>query len=149
MAEVGPGAGINALTTDRSLASREVLVTTIESYCHRNGISRIDLLKIDAEGYDFKVMLGSRAMLESHAVEVMQFEYNHCWISSRHVLKDAFDLLLPLGYTIGKLTGNAVQFYPKWHWELETYREGNYIACLPSWRGRFREIPATWVPYDH
>src|SRR5664279_2010104 len=36
MAEVGPGAGTNALTTDRSLASREVLVTTIESYCHRN-----------------------------------------------------------------------------------------------------------------
>jgi FkbM family methyltransferase len=145
MIEVGAGAGTNALTSDPSHASRKVSVTTIDSYCQSIGISHIDLLKIDAEGHDFNVMLGTRAMLESHRIEVIQFEYNHRWISSRRVLKDAFDLLVPLGYAVGKLTGNAVQFYPHWHWELETYREGNYVACLPGWQSRFREVPASWI----
>ena len=61
----------------------------------------------------------------------MQFEYNHRWVFARAYLRDAFDLLTGLGYRIGKLTPKGVEFYPGWDAELETFVEGNYVACEP------------------
>jgi hypothetical protein len=55
-------------------------------------------------------------------------------------LLDAFKFFEPLGYRIGKITPNAIEFYSKWHFELETFREANYIACLPEWSERFPQI---------
>jgi hypothetical protein len=86
-------------------------------------------------------------LLRSRDVDVIQFEYNHFWFGERRLLRDAFDYLKPLGYAIGKITGNAIQFYPEWHRELETYVEANYIACLPEWVRRFRTVSPGWVPY--
>ena len=39
-----------------------------------------------------------------HRIQVTRFEYNHRWVMSRNFLRDAFELLLPLGYELGKLT---------------------------------------------
>jgi hypothetical protein len=55
-------------------------------------------------------------------------------------------MLSPLGYSIGKLTSHGVEFYEKWDWELETFREGNYIACLSRWTSRFNTIIPSWNP---
>jgi hypothetical protein len=62
-------------------------------------------------------------------ISVAQFEYNHRWVYARFFLRDAFDLLEPLGYRLGKLTPVGVEFYPRWDADLETFVEGNYIAC--------------------
>jgi hypothetical protein len=71
-------------------------------------------------------------MLKRQAIGVLQFEYNHRWIGGRWFLRDAFDLLLPLGYALGKITPRGIEFYDRWHYELETFREANYLACTPS-----------------
>ena len=52
--------------------------------------------------------------------------------SPRSFLRDAFELLGPLGYRLGKLTPHGVEFYPGWDAELETFVEGNYLACVPQ-----------------
>lgn len=57
--------------------------------------------------------------------------YNHPWIFARAFLRDAFGLLTAHGYRIGKLTPKGVEFYPGWNAELETFVEGNYVACDP------------------
>jgi hypothetical protein len=60
----------------------------------------------------------------------------------RHAVATATDLacravgrrqvvLAPLGYSLGKLTPRGVEFYPGWDAELETFVEGNYVACVP------------------
>ena len=79
-------------------------------------------------------------MLHEQAIEVIQFEYNSRWIDSRHFLKDAFDYLRPFEYRIGKITPKGVEFYQSWHPELETFREGNYLACRGEWFKRFTKI---------
>jgi len=79
-------------------------------------------------------------MLEAHRIQVLQFEYNQRWIDSRHYLKDAFELLEPLGYKLGKITPRGIEFYPQWHFELETFREGNYLACLSEHVDLFPQI---------
>jgi FkbM family methyltransferase len=134
----GGGLGTNSLVEPidgRQAVSEEVQLTTIDVYCAANEIGTIDLLKIDAEGYDFEVIVGASGMLDRRAVRILQFEYNQRWIGARNYLRDAFVFLNPKGYIIGKVTGSHVEFYPRWQWELENYAEGNYVACS------YQEIP--------
>jgi FkbM family methyltransferase len=127
---VRPGAGRNSLHTDGSPAQVErVTATTIDEYAACHAISHVHLLKVDAEGHDVRVLRGAEHLFQAGAVSVAQFEYNHRWVDSRHFLKDAFELLEPLGYRIGKLTPRGVEWYPAWDPDLETFVEGNYLAC--------------------
>jgi FkbM family methyltransferase len=128
---VSPGGGTNSLaeSPDPGAATEIVDLTTVDDYCAQHAVTALDLLKIDTEGHDLLVMLGARAMLARRAISFVQFEYNHRWIGQRRFLRDAFDLLEPLGYTVGKLTPKGVEAYPGgWDWELESFVEGNYVA---------------------
>jgi FkbM family methyltransferase len=128
---MGAGLGTNSLHANPNGAEsvESVTLNTVDDYCQESGISHIDLMKIDAEGHDMAVLAGASRMLSQGAITALQFEYNQRWIESRHFLKDAFDLMLPLGYKIGKVTARGIEFYPAWHFELESFREANYLAC--------------------
>jgi len=138
----GKCAGTNTLEPGEGVfpAEETVELTTIDAYSQEAGIEFIDFVKIDAEGHDMAVLQGARDMLLSRAIAVLQFEYNRCWIHSRHYLRDAFELLNPCGYHIGKITPEGVEFYSGWHYELETYYEGNYIACPQALMARFPQV---------
>ena len=51
----------------------EIEVDTILNYCKKNRIKKIDLLKIDTEGYDFEVIKGCGEMIKN--IKYIQFEY--------------------------------------------------------------------------
>ena len=104
-------------------------ITTLQDFVEVAGLDHITLVKIDTEGHDLAVLRGAQALLEQRRISVVQFEYNHRWVYSRSFLCDAFDLLRPLGYCLGKLTPLGVEFYPGWDPDLETFVEGNYVAC--------------------
>jgi FkbM family methyltransferase len=144
----GSGAGTNSLAEpvdDNEALSENVRLTTIDYYCNANGIGTIDLLKIDAEGVDYDVIVGASSMLDKKSIRILQFEYNQRWIGSRNYLRDAFNFLVPRGYVIGKLMGPWVEFYPHWRWELEHYAEGNYIACLRDDMDLFQHCEPIWL----
>lgn len=129
---VAPGAGRNSLyplPDANPTAERSVITTTLDRYAERSGVARFTLIKIDAEGHDLAVLRGARGLLAEHRIMVAQFEYNRRWILARAFLRDAFEFLLPFGYRIGKLTPRGVEFYPDWDADLETFVEGNYVAC--------------------
>jgi FkbM family methyltransferase len=131
---LAPGAGVNSLHEPASPAgaTEEVVTITIDSYADQLGLDQILLMKVDTEGHDLAVLRGARALLSEQRILAAQFEYNHRWISARSYLRDAFELLEPLGYRIGKLTPRGVEFYPGWDADLETFVEGNYVACVPA-----------------
>ena len=148
----GEGLGINSLHGSAAweearragvageVVREQVPLTTADAFCAERGVSVVALLKIDAEGHDLTVMEGARGLLTDRRVQVVQFEYNQRWIEARHFLKDAFELLQPLGYQLGKVTALGLELYPHWHFELETFREGNYLACLPEQVAWFPQI---------
>jgi FkbM family methyltransferase len=147
----GNGAGTNSLVEpiDGLSGNREeVRLTTIDLECASRGIDKIDLLKIDAEGHDFDVMVGACEMLDAHRVRFVQFEYNQRWIGARNYLRDVFSFLNPKGYVVGKLCGTWVEFYPSWQWELETYVEGNYVACSEGDKQRFNTRVPSWLLFS-
>src|SRR4029453_2163142 len=108
----GSTAGTNSLLQHHGVQIEKrvkVTLATLDSYCDLHGVQRIDLLKIDAEGHDLAVLRGGAKLLRNHSIDVVQFEYNWRWIDSRAFLKDAFDLLAPSGYGIGKVTPKGIE----------------------------------------
>jgi FkbM family methyltransferase len=141
---MAPGAGINSLhEPSRPLAgatTEEVATTTLDACAEHAALDQITLVKIDTEGHDLAVLRGARKLLAEHRILAAQFEYNHRWIAARSYLRDAFELLVPLGYRLGKLTPRGVEFYPGWDADLETFVEGNYVACVPQVAGRLPSV---------
>jgi FkbM family methyltransferase len=52
----------------------EVPLRTVAGICAEHKIDKIDLLKIDTQGYDMQVMMGTEAMLKAHKVGVVLTE---------------------------------------------------------------------------
>ncbi|MSP23975.1 MAG: FkbM family methyltransferase [Myxococcales bacterium] len=136
---VGDTAGRSSLVLLAGEVARafvDVTVTSLDAYAESRGITRIDLLKIDTEGNDCRVLEGAVGLLSRRAIGWAQFEYNHRWIGYRRYLRDVFELVVPHGYSVGKITPLGIERYAAWHPELESYCEGNYLI----WHG---ELPTT------
>jgi FkbM family methyltransferase len=53
-----------------------VRCTTVDSFCSDNAIRRIDVLKIDTEGFDIVVLKGASSMIKSGAIRFIYVEFN-------------------------------------------------------------------------
>ena len=140
---VHPGAGTNSLVHTRTVdnnSMENVELLTLDDFVHKNDLSHISLLKIDAEGHDPDVIKGAKYLISNKKIGIIQFEYNWRWIFSNQFLKNVFMDLSQHGYHIGKVTPKGIQFYPEYHIDLETFVEGNYIACLNTWVDKFPEV---------
>ena len=130
------GAGINSLHAPpkqlTGVTTEEVQTTTLDEYAAHAELNHLTLVKIDTEGHDLAVLRGAQKLFTEQRISAVQFEYNHRWIAARSFLRDAFELLVPFGYGLGKLTPHGVEFYPEWDPDLETFVEGNYVACVPA-----------------
>lgn len=77
----------------------QVEVTAGDAFCERHGISRIGILKVDAEGHDLDVLVGFRGLLAERRIDWVVVE---CGISPRnrqHVpLHRLSDFLFAMGY---------------------------------------------------
>jgi FkbM family methyltransferase len=139
---VEQGAGVNSLVSTGTAATTEkVSVETVDRFCADHGIDSITLLKVDAEGADLSVLRGAAGMLARRAVGIAQFEYNWRWVFSRTYLRDVFELVdTSPGYALGKVTPKGIEFYPRWHQELETFRESNYVLVRDDWHSEFPTV---------
>jgi FkbM family methyltransferase len=73
--------------------SFKCVFTTLDKFCAQQGISKIDLLKVDTEGTELDVLKGGAGMLAQNKISVIQFEFGENDIFSRVFLKDFFELL--------------------------------------------------------
>lgn len=81
--------------------TEEVRVDTIDNFCAQNGIKQIDLLKIDTEGFELKVLSGAKEMLRKGAIGVLKAECSIDPDSDYHVSLFALcELLHPFGYRL-------------------------------------------------
>lgn len=140
---IGSGGGVNGFyptENPETQVVQKIRTDTVDNYCATNTISHIDIIKVDTEGHDLEVLFGAKEVLSSGAVDFIQFEYNHRWIDAQHFLRDAFDYLLPLGFSIGKVTPKGIEFYSGWDYELESFKEANYLAVRTPMKSIFPQI---------
>ena len=70
----------------------EIKVCSIDDYCSRNKIDRIDLLKMDVEGYELNIIKGACDMLINGKIGLIQFEFG-AKSEERYSLGEFFNLL--------------------------------------------------------
>lgn len=78
----------------------EVQCIKIDTYCQKNNISQIDLLKVDVEGAEHQVLLGAKEMLAAHRIKCIVFE---CGETTTDMGNDVFEIgryLSSFGYKI-------------------------------------------------
>ena len=65
---------LDADTHSRTESLVEVPVDTVDNFCATKGIQRINLLKIDTEGYEMNVLRGAQRMLDQKRVDFILAE---------------------------------------------------------------------------
>ena len=90
----------------------EERVETGERYLAQAGIDRVDLLKVDTEGADLRVLHGFRSALVDGRVRAVQFEYGFASVLSGALLERFHALLEPCGYIVGRVLPQRVEFRP-------------------------------------
>jgi FkbM family methyltransferase len=106
-------------------------VTTGDRFCAEHRIDRIDLLKIDVEGLEPRVLAGFRDMLDGGRIRAIQFEYGYVNIAVKFLLKDFYELLRPLGFAIGKIYPHEVEFRD-YRYPHEDFIGPNFLAVRES-----------------
>ena len=78
-----------------------VKTVSIDAYCKRNNISRINVLKIDVQGFEIEVLKGCQSLLKNKAIDNIIFEFE-IWAerNARFPIGAAQDFLLSMGYEI-------------------------------------------------
>ena len=91
-----------------SLPTEEVPVLTLDEYCAKNKVARIDLLKLDVEGYEMNVLKGATRMLGTRSIAIIQFEYGVFAITNKVLFHDLF-AVLGKDYDIFRIVGDGLE----------------------------------------
>lgn len=84
-----------------SLRTEPVKVRTVDTFAAENNVNRIDLLKVDTEGFDLEVLKGANEMLSSGRVAFVLAEITFDPGETTLVLFDDIRAyLLPLGFSV-------------------------------------------------
>lgn len=62
------------MNKDRMAKAEVIRIDTLDNYCIKNDINKIDLLKIDTEGYELMVLEGAKRMLDNANISFIYCE---------------------------------------------------------------------------
>jgi len=103
-------------------ASVEVPMTTLDAALAADGVTHVDLLKVDVEGSELGVLAGAKGLLEASAIDVIYIEAGMSGDSPQQVHhRDIEAALEPYGY---RLIGVFEQTH-EWMDDLPTLRRAN------------------------
>ena len=100
-----------------AVKSTDVQMTRLDSFCARESIRHIDILKVDAQGYEGRILAGLGDMLTPACVHSLFLEVlfvdcyeNQTWFG------EILELLRPRGYRLFGITNIAVDNVNGWKW---------------------------------
>jgi FkbM family methyltransferase len=132
------GTGLASLY-DRDLKHRDIYFTknekvkieTIDSFCKRNKIENIDLLKMDVEGNELNILKGAKEMLKNRKIKKIQFEFGGCNIDARTFFRDFWNILSE-DYHIYRMVYKGLYLIKEYKEYCEIFATVNYLAILKS-----------------
>lgn len=104
-----------------------VMLTTLDEFCLKNRVEYIDLLKIDAEGNELKILRGSKRLLKDNKISFIQFEFGGTMIDSRTFFRDIFQLLSN-DFAIYRILQDGLKLIEKYSEKQEIFIIGNFLA---------------------
>lgn len=127
-------------------ATYEVNVTTLDKFVQKEKIKEVNILKIDTEGNDARVLLGAIQTLTSLKPEYLTFENHNIGHWSRFDLKDVVDFLDNIFYTCFWATrrGTLVRLTGCWDDKYSTMKGHSNVACYHRSSRELRKLMEQW-----
>lgn len=88
---------ITSCEVDDSANKVEFMVKRGDNYVKEHNLEEVGFLKLDTEGYEFKVLKGFGDFL--HKIKYVQFEYGGTYLDSNTKLADVINYLKEYGFT--------------------------------------------------
>jgi FkbM family methyltransferase len=122
-----PGASTAQITSNAVHGnSEDILIKTLDQYCQEKNVERIDLLKMDVEGYELKVLYGAKEMIKNGNINMIQFEFGS-ESEEKYSLKEFFKLLGD-NYFICRILKHGIYPLKKYKHYYEIMTVTNFIA---------------------
>ena len=119
--------GSASILKNNSNFSEEIFLTTLDDFIVQEYISEIDFLKMDVQGFEYKILQGAKDLLQVDKIKFIQFEFDEPNIEARVFFKDFWDLLSPK-YDIYHSLYNGLVKIDEYTFTLENYTCMNYLA---------------------
>lgn len=103
---------------------------TLDFYCRKHKLDKINFLKIDVEGHEYAVLEGAKNLLEQGAIEFIQFEFGAGNHFSKTYFID-FHSLLCRKYKIYRLLKNDIIEVKDYNSDFEMLILTNFI-CIKN-----------------
>lgn len=143
----GDTAGTNSLETDPDAAPAqtiEVATATGAEFAARASLEAIDLVKIDTEGHDYRVLEGFEPLFARGAIGAAQFEYNSRWLTAHRSLRDVFDLAARTRYRLGRVMHDRIELIEGWNPECDRFFEDNFVLVRPDMVSALGGVEMRW-----
>jgi FkbM family methyltransferase len=111
---------------------RRVDVTTVDALMSRLQWPQVDLLKIDTEGFDGRVLDGAAGALAERRLGIIQFEYNAQWALAGSTLAFVVRQLDSYGYRVFALRAQSLAEFDCAALG-EFFRYSNFVAVAPDY----------------
>jgi FkbM family methyltransferase len=112
---------------DLKLDKKEsVKLTTLDSVCEAYGINQVDIIKIDVEGHEMKVLEGAIDILKK--VTIVQFEFGGAMLDSHYYFKDFYEFFTKRGFEIYRICRYGFCPVAKYYEQHESFDGANYFA---------------------
>jgi FkbM family methyltransferase len=89
---------------------REVDMVTLDTYCSKNQIDFIDLLKIDTQGYDLEALRGAEGLLTERRIRIVQSEV---------IFSDMYRGSAPLDDVYAFMTAHYFRLLGFYNWHVD------------------------------
>lgn len=104
-----------------------VPVCTLSETLPAMGFTEVDFLKIDAEGFDGRVLRGAQTLLASGSIRAIQFEYNSSWAAAGSTLTETLSFLRSYDYDTFLLRSDGLHPFNIAKYG-EFFRYANFVA---------------------
>ena len=118
----------------RTLPTRPVSVVTVDALLEARGLTTVDFVKIDVEGYEARVLAGAAGALEAQRLGIIQFEYNHSWALAGSTLGHGLRRLEKAGYQTFSLRPRSLE-KTDYDWYGEFFSYANFVAVSSRYAG--------------
>ena len=115
---------------DHATMQEQVCTRSLSDYCLEHHIEHIDLLKIDVEGWELRVLRGAAPLFQASQVRLVQFEFGGANIDTRTFFRDFFDFFRSHEMELYRIVrGNRLLRLVRYVESLEKFRCANLLAA--------------------
>lgn len=110
-----------------NVVKEKIILKKMDNFCQEEGINKINYLKIDTEGNDYRVLLGAKNLIQNSQIDFIQFEFAANNMDAKTFFLDYYDYLKD-NYRIYRILLNGVFLIDKYEHSLENFMVSNFLA---------------------